>query len=129
VRKCFSSSSLANRTVVLVTHRTSLVHQHSDKFVEVSDGRITVSLEDPFQNVDASADLEQQPALESTEPTKANGKDGKDSAPQQIIEEEHREQGGIKAKVWIAFVKAGQFWWILLLLMMGELLCIPTNFD
>jgi energy-coupling factor transporter ATP-binding protein EcfA2 len=120
VRKFFSSSFMENRTVVLVTHRTSLVHQLANRFVEVSDGHIAVSHEDPFQNVDASGDLEEHRSAEFTEPRMANGKDDKDSSPQQIIEEEHREQGGIKAKVWLAFVKAGKYWWILLLLMMGK---------
>jgi hypothetical protein len=127
VRKCFTYSSLENRTIVLVTHRTSLVHHLANKFVEVSDGHITVSLEDPFENVDASADLEKQPTLDSTDLKSVNGKDSKDSTPQQIIEEEHREQGGIKAKVWLAFVKAGKYWWILLLLMMGRPFYVSTR--
>jgi ABC-type multidrug transport system fused ATPase/permease subunit len=119
VEKCFSNSSMNGRAIVLVTHRTSLVHQLADKFVEISDGHATVSLEDPFLSTDASAELEAKPVVEPEDPKLADGRDGKGSTPQQVIEEEHREEGGIKAKVWIAFVKAGKYWWILLLLMMG----------
>jgi ABC-type multidrug transport system fused ATPase/permease subunit len=117
VRKCLAGDLVKGRIAVMVTHRTHLVHQIASQFVEISSRHLIVTSEDPFKDVGYSDQIEETSAPEggAEQDQKLKG----DGLAQQFIEEEHREEGGIKGKVWIAFIQAGKYWWIFLFAMMA----------
>ncbi|KAF2430517.1 ABC transporter [Tothia fuscella] len=119
VQKAFSWLSEDNRTVVLVTHRTSLVRKTADLFVGITEDGVTTSKEDPFSSKEGSPEREDKASPEVVEKKPTDAKEGGNSgSPQQFIEQEHRETGAVKAKVWLTFVRAGKYWWIFLFAMM-----------
>lgn len=119
VSKCFSGALAKDRIIVLVTHRTSLVHHLAGQFVEVSNKTVTVTSEDPFYS-DSNADQQDDNSTVHTdEPKPDTRKSNSDEGAEKFIEEERREHGRIKAKVWVAFVRAGKYWWMLLFTMMA----------
>ena len=119
VSKCFSGALAKDRIIVLVTHRTSLVNHLAGQFVEVSNKTVTVTLEDPFYS-DSNADQQDDNSTVHTDGPKPDTRKSKsDEGAEKFIEEERREHGRIKAKVWVAFVRAGKYWWILLFTMMA----------
>jgi ABC-type multidrug transport system fused ATPase/permease subunit len=119
VYKCFSGELVRDRTVVFVTHRTSLVHQLANQYVEVSNGKIMATSEDPFLRISKEDQQDEnskdRPDESNTQAQKSMGNE----VGQEFIEEERREHGAIKGKVWLAFIRAGKFWWLLLLTMMS----------
>lgn len=119
VQKCFSKNRMHSKIVVLVTHRTHLVHHLGDQFIELSGGEVKVSTDDPFLSNGGLALSEELKDVESVEPELKSQKVLDGDTPGNFIEEEHREHGGVKAKVWLTFVKAGKWWWALLAAMMA----------
>jgi ABC-type multidrug transport system fused ATPase/permease subunit len=119
VQNCFTWLIQEKRTIVLVTHRTNLVGRVATQFVKISEQTVDTSTEDPFVSNDNSSDEEEPLTRESTASKSVEPKDkDKTATPQQFIEEEHREHGAVKAKVWLTFVRAGKYWWFFLLAMM-----------
>jgi ABC-type multidrug transport system fused ATPase/permease subunit len=114
VRKCFSGPLIQDRVVVLATHRTSLVQHVANQFIHVSDGKIEVSSDSPFSGSGASTPPDQEDLKAQAEANEQKPIGGEGAGPSAFLEEERREQGGIKAKVWLAFLKAGKYWWIML---------------
>jgi ABC-type multidrug transport system fused ATPase/permease subunit len=114
VQKCFSqqNSLLENRIVVMSTHRTNLVHHRAVQYVHVQHGHISVSTEDPFVHSSVGLVPSAIPSgLAAAEEVKTTGENDK---PQQFTEEEKRQLGSIKVKVFRTFVKAAKFWWLFL---------------
>jgi ABC-type multidrug transport system fused ATPase/permease subunit len=114
IRRAFTGALTEGRAVVLVTHRTQMVRHIATQFVDVSDGQLTIC-ENPFDATAAST------PEQDTEQKDVTAKDGKAASGDQVsafIEEEKRESGGIKGKVWITFIMAAKWWWLLLAIMM-----------
>jgi ABC-type multidrug transport system fused ATPase/permease subunit len=110
---------MKNKTIVLVTHRTSLVHHLASQFVEVLDGHINVSLENPFAS-NGIAEQQEHHLYSDNEEGKSQAKTTEnDNVAKQFIQEEKKAQGGIKSKVFLTFINAGKYWWMLLLVMMA----------
>ncbi|CAI7641157.1 unnamed protein product [Penicillium discolor] len=119
VRKCFSGPLMKGRTIVLVTHRTTLVRQIADQIIDICEKHATVYDKDTIKlNVTESSlqfiDHENETEVETTleEETAA--------VPDKFIEEEHRADGGVKARVYWNYIKAGKYrWWLTLVLILA----------
>ena len=119
VRKCFSGPLMKDRTVVLVTHRTALVRQLADQIIDISERHATVydknaikldGTESSSHFFDHEDEVEAETTLE--EETAA--------VPDKFIEEEHRAEGGVKARVYWNYIKAGKYrWWLALVVILA----------
>ncbi|KAI3212555.1 hypothetical protein CBS147311_128 [Penicillium roqueforti] len=119
VRKCFSGPLMKDRSIVLVTHRTTLVRRIADQIINICGNHATVYdkdtlkldvTESSLQFVDIENETEAEPTLE--EETAA--------VPDKFIEEEHRADGGVKARVYWNYIKAGKYrWWLTLVLILA----------
>ena len=90
VRNCFSGELVQDRIIVLVTHRTSLVHHIASQFVEISDGKVKTASEDPFltaSNMDEEGDDSNAQSNRVGTQLQKVGEEG----TQKFIEEERRE--------------------------------------
>lgn len=124
MQKLFSSQTglAKGRTIVLVTHRTELVHFLADQFIQVSDGQVSVSGQDPFPKavpIQQQEDSDTKASDIQPNPTPEMKPKITKVAPKQFIEEERREEGGIKLKVFLTFVRAGRAWWIFVFCMLA----------
>lgn len=122
VAKCIAGELLRNRTVILVTHRTDLCQGLATQAVQVCDGTARVVGNAHFMTEESNT----TPSLD--EATNGNLIDEPDktledaAVPDKFIDEEHREHGGVQAKVYWEYVKAGKFqWWALVIL--GAIIC------
>jgi ABC-type multidrug transport system fused ATPase/permease subunit len=114
-KNCFAGDLISGRTVVLVTHQASLVHHLATQFVEVSDGRAISSIIDPFET-DAAYDS--GPYSESFNPQIQSQDGGAKPFTNQLVQEESRQQGSIKTRVWLKFILAGKYWWLFVIAIM-----------
>ena len=105
ITKLFKGPLTEGRTILLVTHRTELCLHIADQFVEVLDGRIKTMTAFSFESTgdilmkvnskDSTVEVEIKAIEES-------------NAPEKFESEEHRAHGGVKAKVYWEYIKAGQ---------------------
>ncbi|CAL5874333.1 uncharacterized protein PFLUO_LOCUS8629 [Penicillium psychrofluorescens] len=117
VRKCLSGPLMQGRTIVLVTHRTLLVHHIADQIIEIRDGLATVhdkkdvsKIIGGLENEDAEGEAEEETTLE----------DEAAAVPDKFIEEEHRAEWGVKAQVYWNYIRAGKYrWWLALVLVLA----------
>jgi ABC-type multidrug transport system fused ATPase/permease subunit len=109
VKSCFTGDLISGRTVVLVTHQATLVHKFATQFVEVSEGQAVASTIDPFKN---DAALDSGSYSESSDPQIQSQDEGAKPVANQLIQEEGRQQGSIRARVWLTFLLAGKYWWL-----------------
>ena len=120
VRKCFSGPLMQNRRVVLVTHRTMLVRHIADQIVDIEDGRATVYGKGATSA--AAEDIAQQqppsPPICDDE-MQENGEDAQTAIPDKFIEDEHRAERGVRAKVYWDYIRAGKYkWWSALVIVL-----------
>lgn len=111
-----STTFTQGRTIVLATHRTDLVIKLADQVIEMEDGRARIldRTSDVAERVlrrssskDAAAAAQEETALAA-------------AVPEKFIEDEHREQGGVKASVYWEYIKAGKItWWLTLVLVLA----------
>lgn len=117
VRKCFSGPLMQNRVVVLVTHRTTLVRHIADQFVHIQNGRATI---EDKQTILSSLDIDdanESSLSELSDETQdeTDGQDDKVAVPDKFIEEEHRAEWGVKARVYWNYIRAGKYRsWVML---------------
>lgn len=138
----------AGRTRILVTHHLALVKPRSRYIVELADGRIL--------NAGLTEDLEQAGALEETisrqeteaevqldeDVTAVNSEESSDAevgaqlkkvssktSPKKFVEEETREKGRVKSKIYMTYLKAsGGFpFWSTALLLFVVIQCFLTG--
>ncbi|OQE18255.1 hypothetical protein PENSTE_c018G05226 [Penicillium steckii] len=113
-RKCLAGPLLQNRTVVLVTHRVTLVRDIARQIIDIADGRATIY---DKSAIASSANLTGTgiiiPEESSNEMEETTDSDQQASAvPDKFIEEEHRAEWGVKARVYWTYIKAGKYrWW------------------
>ncbi|KAJ5138317.1 uncharacterized protein N7515_003165 [Penicillium bovifimosum] len=122
VRKCFSGPLMKDRTVVLVTHRTTLVRQIADQIIDICDKRATIYDKESIK-LDVTETGTLQPiGHENETETQAESTLEEETAavPDKFIEEEHRAEGGVKARVYWNYVRAGKYrWWLTLVLILA----------
>lgn len=112
VRKCFRGPLLEKRIAVLVTHRTALCHDVAEQIIEVADGRVQLDRESIF-----STQLDKVQSSDSANGPSMKRNEEQDLAavPEKFIEDEYRAHGGVKAKVYWEYIKAGKIrWWAVL---------------
>jgi ABC-type multidrug transport system fused ATPase/permease subunit len=121
VRKCLSGPLMEGRTVVLVTHRTALVRLIACQVIEIDEGHASVldrnaifsstkhRMESSLISTDSGTEAEGEVSLE----------DEATAVPDKFIEEEHRAEWGVKARVYWTYIKAGKYrWWLVLVLVL-----------
>ncbi|KAI9037599.1 putative ABC bile acid transporter [Aspergillus affinis] len=114
VRRCFSGPLMQNRTVVLVTHRTHLVGHIADQIIQVQHGRATVqNRQSAIASHDSSADdTSSSHTVDNESEAEAEIEDNAGAVPDKFIEEEHRAEWGVKARVYWNYIRAGKYkWW------------------
>lgn len=109
--RCFASSLLKDRTVLLITNHPELMEGLAVQAIVIDDGRAKISEHDvsrAFVQSSASTAIDD-------DSDSMRKKDGTDEAiPDKFIEDEHRSHGGVKAAVYWQYIKAGQpYLWIL----------------
>ncbi|KAL9596692.1 MAG: hypothetical protein Q9179_004530 [Wetmoreana sp. 5 TL-2023] len=114
VQRCFCSPLAEGRTIVLVTHRTSLCQNVAKQIIEVCEGNTRVVSRELLPASDTPSVMES----DSAEDTTKDQQDGNNKAavPEKFIEDEKRVHGGVKAAVYWEYIKAGKLrWWAVLI--------------
>ncbi|KAF2805709.1 ABC bile acid transporter-like protein [Mytilinidion resinicola] len=117
VHKCLSGPLVEGRTTVLVTHRTELCRGLAKQWIEMSEGKATLS--DHFtESANTLHKVKSPEALDEAE-VKRREQEQLAAIPDKFIEEEHRAHGGVQAHVWWQYIKGGKLrWWVVLALTM-----------
>lgn len=120
-RKCLNGPLVQNRTVVLVTHRTALVRGIAEQIVEISDGHATVydksSIAASVNTAGAETWPVDQPESEIEEHIRSE--EESNAVPDKFIEDEHRAEWGVQARVYWSYIRAGKYrWWLCLVLIL-----------
>lgn len=118
VRKLFLGPLVKGRTVILVTHRVDLCTHLADNVVEIDDGEARF-LED-YEIDQEIKMLAQQPgalvAPQEREPQVTTEEQEGTVIPKNFIEDEARASGGVVARVYWTYIKAGKLrLWALLI--------------
>ncbi|CAK4031265.1 ABC transporter [Lecanosticta acicola] len=111
VRNCIAGPLLKGRTAVLVTHRTDLVLNVASQIIKIEDNRASVvDQEAAATDYDLVITNSHQNENDTSEEREAEQKAA--AVPDKFIEEEHRAYGGVKARVYWEYIKAGtlKFW-------------------
>jgi ABC-type multidrug transport system fused ATPase/permease subunit len=116
VRRCLAGPLLKGRTTILVTHRTELCLGMATQAVQMTNGRAI--LLDP--EAIPYEELHRVVSADSTnEDDQAKDKQQSNAAPEKFMDEEHRAHGGVQAKVYWEYIKAGKLeWWFILIIIM-----------
>ncbi|KAL0951671.1 hypothetical protein HGRIS_008350 [Hohenbuehelia grisea] len=145
--KLLQGPLLAKRTVILVTHHVELVLPGADYLVRMLDGRIDTQgtikdlkaqgiLEDIAHDAAVEVQQEEQAVAvaEASDPEAVAIK-GDEAAvpaatakkPRKLVEDERREEGGVRWSVYKSYLKASSYWiWVcmLLLLVLSQFLSV-----
>ena len=117
VRKCLGGDLMAERNVILVTHRTDLCQGLASRTVEIVDGTArfvdNVTVHSPnicnILYADSSSNGNQQ----RHEP------EDQAIVPEKFMEEEKRAHGGVKFSVYWEYIKAGKIrWWVVMMVIL-----------
>ena len=115
VTKLVQGRLMESRTVILVTHRVDLVHGLAQQVVEISAGRARI--------LDRGLSLEYEeiePPTEWSDDYQFEKDVEVDKPPDKFFEDEKRAQGGVKATVYMEYIKAGKLkFWVLLMVLMA----------
>jgi ABC-type multidrug transport system fused ATPase/permease subunit len=128
VEKCFNLKTLLkDRIIVMATHRPTLVHHLSAQFVHMQQGQVLVSMKSPFLQT-SMLDL----SLISNSyqmVNEENKQTGADISPEPFVEKELLQHGGIKARIFLKFIRSAKFWWFVLIsaLVMSRLLGVSEQ--
>jgi ABC-type multidrug transport system fused ATPase/permease subunit len=117
VRWCLTGPLLKGRTAILVTHRTELCLGLATQAVQMANGR-AILLDPETISFD---ELHKVTSTDSAnEDSKAKDKQDSTATPEKFMDEEHREHGGVQAKVYWEYIKAGKLiWWLILIIIMA----------
>lgn len=123
VGKCLCGPLMENRTIVLVTHRTALVRGIANQTIEIDQGRIKVYDRNAlFQPSALSESMSSLNAMDSETETdeETNLRDEAIVMPDKFIEEEHRAEWGVKARVYWNYIRAGKYrYWLALVVIIS----------
>ncbi|CDO68601.1 hypothetical protein BN946_scf184996.g32 [Trametes cinnabarina] len=131
VDRLFSGPLLSGRTVILVTHHVGLVLPVAHYVVRMLDGRIDTQgtveelrkrnvLEMPAEGSAAKAGNEADSPHIDIDTAAAADTDSEvnDKKPRRLVEDEHREIGGVKWRIYKTYVEASSYWtWVILFVM------------
>ena len=110
VRKCIGGDLMAERCVVLVTHRIDLCRNLAHQMIEIADGTARL-----LNEVSApSFSLSRVRSTESDSDGFQRSNEGQEeaSAPEKFMEDEKRVHGGVKFSIYWEYIKAGKIkWW------------------
>ncbi|KAL9629162.1 MAG: hypothetical protein Q9164_006996, partial [Protoblastenia rupestris] len=115
VRKCFRGPLMEGRTVIMVTHRVELCKNIAQQMIEMSDGRA--------QRLDGGEDLSALShvrSVASTDKSEANNGEAQETpVPDKFLEDEKRVHGGVKARVYWEYIKAGKlkYWGVMVIVL------------
>ncbi|KAJ7108212.1 multidrug resistance-associated ABC transporter [Mycena epipterygia] len=123
--KCLCGPLLAHRTVVLVTHHVALVLPGAHYLVRMLDGRIVTQgtigdlrAQDVLDHIahDAAVEVQKEELVVAAD-TSLDMTDDAEPAkkPRKLVEDEHREEGGVKWKTYKTYLKASSYtlWYFL----------------
>ena len=115
VKNCFQGPLMDGRTILLVTHRVELCANVARQIIEIVDGRAR-----RLDRTEELCELHQVQSSESTvEKEGQRGEIEETPASSKFLEDEKRVHGGVKAKVYWEYIKAGRlsFWGILVIIL------------
>ncbi|RWA09284.1 hypothetical protein EKO27_g5815 [Xylaria grammica] len=118
VRKLFQGPLMEGRTIILVTHRVDLCAHLADQFVEVNKGCARVLDQDEIsQEITMLAREQKSPNLSHEDDTHATVEEEGDAAiPDKFITDEYRASGGVVARIYWIYIKAGKLrWWLVVI--------------
>jgi ABC-type multidrug transport system fused ATPase/permease subunit len=119
IHKCLAGPLLEGRTTILVTHRTELCHGLAKQWVEMSEGKATVS-DHETESTHALHKTKSPEVVDEAE-VKRREQEQLAAIPDKFIEEEHRAHGGVQRHVYWQYIKGGKLeWWFVLLLVMAS---------
>ncbi|KAI1496134.1 canalicular multispecific organic anion transporter 1 [Biscogniauxia marginata] len=110
VRKLFRGPLVEGRTVVLVTHRVDICTHIADQVVEIADGKARVlAFDEIAQEIDIlSREQEHANAFHEEESHTGTEEQAGLAVPDKFITDENRETGGVVARVYWTYIKAGK---------------------
>ncbi|KAG8631611.1 hypothetical protein KVT40_000751 [Elsinoe batatas] len=112
VQHCFRGNLAKGRTLILVTHRVDLCMDISEQVVEVLEGKVQV--QDGRKTSIPSYALSPTTSRQETAQNADDKRDEAAAVPEKFEEEENRAHGGIQARVYWEYIKAGRLrWWTL----------------
>ncbi|TCD65581.1 hypothetical protein EIP91_002465 [Steccherinum ochraceum] len=159
--RLFRGPLMKKRTVVLVTHHVELMLPGTYYLVRMLDGRIdTQGLVKDLRSHDlldeitsdeviearkqyvaaafnapyASSETQRQASVETLRPaveTKAAGVPAKDKKPRRLVEDEHREKGSVRWRIYKTYLRASSYWtWtvLVILIVCNQLLSVSEKF-
>ena len=112
VKKCFRGPLIDERTVILVTHRVELCKNIAQQMIEITSGRA--------QKLERGERLSQVQYPESADdPQTKKHETQATKMPDKFLEDEKRVHGGVKARVYWEYIKAGKvkYWGILVVIL------------
>ncbi|KAI1368567.1 ABC transporter [Xylaria arbuscula] len=119
VRKLFQGSLVEGRTVILVTHRLDLCAHLADQFIHIDKGHARVLDADEIsQEVTMIVKEQDNPDLSQRDDEFHAPTEAEDDAaiPDKFITDEHRASGGVVARIYWIYIKAGKIrWWLLVI--------------
>lgn len=114
VRKCFKGPLMEKKTVILVTHRTDLVSHLANQVIAISDGSATVLNSDVLSENAFANGVDAKVPIVTEEEIDPSNKSGI-STPDKFMDEEHRAEWGVQARVYWKYIKSGGLnWWAFL---------------
>ncbi|KAF8989421.1 multidrug resistance-associated ABC transporter [Cyathus striatus] len=133
---------LDKRTVILVTHHVELVLPGAHYLVRMLDGRIDTQgfveelrvqglLEEITHDAEVEVQKEEKIEEELKAVEEAGDPAGETKKPRKLVEDEHRETGGVKWPIYKSYLKASSYWiWAFLLFLMtvSEVLGVAEKF-
>ncbi|KAI0176392.1 canalicular multispecific organic anion transporter 1 [Hypoxylon sp. FL1284] len=107
VRKLFRGSLVKGRTVMLVTHRVDLCLSLADQVVDITDGKARIVDSDEYPREIEMLSHKEDNASEDEIP-EVNEELANAAVPDKFVEEEGRASGGVVARVYWTYIKAGK---------------------
>ncbi|KAE9974569.1 hypothetical protein BLS_003081 [Venturia inaequalis] len=117
VRKCFKGPLMEKKTVILVTHRTNLVSHLANQVIVITDGSATVLNTDVLSENGFANEIDAKMPNATDEETNTNNTNAKSgiSTPDKFMDEEHRAEWGVQARVYWKYIRSGGLnWWAFL---------------
>lgn len=112
--ECFQGDLMKGRTVVLVTHRTDLCEPIADQIVVLKQGQLTATQSHTEALVNGHS-INGNGGNDNL-PTNGETKLLQEAIPDKFEEEEHRQHGDIRARVYWEYIKAGNIsaWFLII---------------
>lgn len=111
IKNCLTGKLVENRTVILVTHRTDMCKGLAQQVVEITDGNARLlDLEAVLPNelyAPVSSDSAQEVGNENNDDKTAA------AVPENFMEDEYRAHGGVQARVYWEYIRAGKLRYVI----------------